>query len=246
MQRRIKNMQIQVNDSTQPLEFWWEAQGEWAEPPNHRRGGVSGVQRVTLPDQQTYYVKRQYNFTFRSLRHPLGAPTLLREWRNLQVCARLGVPTAQAVAFDAHRTAQGQWRAMLVTRALDGYLSLDDSLHRRCWDADTRAVILRAVLDALAPLHRARRKHGHLYGKEVFVRTGDKIDVAFLDLELCRLHVSRRKAAESDLRRLIRSLYVAGLPEQEVRDMLSHQARLGLPMSEAFAARCFRNDQAVR
>jgi len=232
-------MWIAPQDTVYPLEFWWNIQGEWAEPPNHRRGGVSGVQRVTLPDRQTYYVKRQVNFEFRSLIHPLGAPTLLREWHNMQLCARLGVPTAQAVAFHMQRTAQGPWRAMLVTRALDGYLSLEDGLRRRCWETGTRTAILRAVLKALAPLHRARRKHGHLYGKEVFVRVADpRIDVAFLDLELCRAHISRRRAAESDLRRLIRSLYVAGLPEQDVRDMLAYQASLGIPMSAAFAARC--------
>jgi len=231
---------MRVNDSDQPLEFWWDVQGEWAEPPNHRRGGFSGVQRVTLPSGQAYYVKRQHDFVFRSFAHPFGAPTLLREWNNLQVCARLGVPTAQAVAFHAHRTKQGQWRALLVTLALDGYISLDDGLRHHGWNTGTRAAIFRAVLDAIAPLHQARRKHGHLYSKEVFVRVreGDNIDVAFLDLELCRRHVSRRKAAESDLRRLIRSLYVAGLSGQEVRDMLSYQASLGLPMTQVFAARC--------
>jgi len=231
-------MRIKANDSAHSLEFWWDAQGEWAEPPNYRRGGVSGVQRVTLPDQQTYYVKRQSNFIFRSLRHPCGAPTLLREWRNMQVCARLGVPTAQAVVFQTRRVAR-QWHAMLVTHALTGYISLDEGLRQQRWDEHARAAICRAVLDAIAPLHRARRKHGHLYGKEVFVRAeGGSVQVAFLDLELCRLHVSRRKAAESDLRRLIRSLYVAGLPAQEVKDMLAYQAILGLPMSKKVAAYC--------
>jgi len=232
-----------VNESAYPLEFWWGAQGEWAEPPNHRRGGVSGVQRVTLENGLVYYIKRQDNFTFRSLRHPLGAPTLLREWRNLQMCARLGVPTAQGVVFHMQRTVHGgrkqPWRAMLVTRALEGYTCLEEAIARQYWDAQTRKSVLAAVLDAIAPLHRARRKHGHLYGKEVFVRIeGGRIAVAFLDWELCRAQVSRRHAAESDLRRLMRSLYVAGLPAQEIRAMLSYQASLGLPMSEAFAVRC--------
>lgn len=227
-----------ANNSCLPLDFWWTVEGEWAEPPNYRRGGESGVQRVTLDSGDAYYVKRQCNFLYRSLRHPLGAPTLLREWRNLQRFASLGVPTAEMIAFQMRRV-DDLWHAMLVTRALDGYVSLQDGLRRGLWDAGTRSAILPAVLDAIAPLHRARRKHGHLYDKEVFVRPADeRVDVAFLDLELCRRHVSRRKAAESDLRRLIRSLRSSGLTEQEFQDMLAHQASLGMPMSDAFVARC--------
>ena len=227
-----------ANDSTQPLEFWWNVQGEWVEPPNHRRGGDSGVQRVTLPDQQTYYVKRQHNFNYRSLSHPIGVPTLLREWRNLRLFAKLGVPTAQAVAFESRRI-NGVWQAMLVTRALDGYGSLHDGMQQGLWDANTRARVLTAVLDAIAPLHRSGRKHGHLYCKEVFVRTtGEQVDVAFLDLELCRRHITPRKAAESDLRRLFRSLCDVGLSMQEFHDLLAHETKLGFKMSAAFIARC--------
>ncbi|OZI55100.1 lipopolysaccharide kinase InaA family protein [Bordetella genomosp. 5] len=222
---------------TPPIDFWWTVQGEWAEPPNERRGGMSGVQRVTLEDGTRYYVKRQRNFTFRSLRYPLGAPTLLREWNNLQTFARLGVPTAPAVAFDMRREADG-WHAVLVTRALEGYISLEEGFSCARWDESERARILTHVLEALAPLHTAGRKHGHLYPKEVFVRPqADTVHVALLDLELSRRHLSRRHAARSDLRRLVNSLLGRGLAPQEFDLIRDAYARKGMPLPGDFNRR---------
>ncbi|OZI40290.1 InaA protein [Bordetella genomosp. 1] len=224
-----------TRDATTPsLDFWWTVQGEWAEPPNYRRGGMSGVQRVTLEDGNAYYVKRQHNFLFRSLRYPLGAPTLLREWNNLQTFARLGVPTAPGVAFDMRREADG-WHAMLVTRALDGYISLEEGFSCHRWDEPERARILTHVLDALAPLHSASRKHGHLYPKEVFVRPeADTVHVALLDLELSRRHLSRQRAARSDLRRLVNALLDRGLAQSEFELMRDAYARKGMPLPGDF------------
>ena len=57
---------------------WWQTQGEWVEEPNDRRGGQSGVQRITVQGQ-LLYAKRQAGHTYRSLKYPLGRPTVLRE-----------------------------------------------------------------------------------------------------------------------------------------------------------------------
>ena len=41
------------------FDFFWRQQGEWVEEPNRRRGGESGVQRVTGPTGHLLYSKRQ-------------------------------------------------------------------------------------------------------------------------------------------------------------------------------------------
>ena len=68
----------------QETSFWWSVTGEWVEEPNNRRGGFSGVPRVVLPQSgECYYVKRQRNHLFRSVRYPTGRPKLLREWQSM-------------------------------------------------------------------------------------------------------------------------------------------------------------------
>src|SRR5690606_42016259 len=104
---------------------WWDAEGEWVEPPNVRRNGFSGVHRITDARTGTaYYVKRQTNHLYRSLRYPTGRPPLLREWLNLRRCAALGIPLAAPVFFAMRRGKQGG-EAGRVPRPLPTYASLE-------------------------------------------------------------------------------------------------------------------------
>ena len=68
-----------VTQGEERFDRWWNTAGDWVEAPNVRRGGESGVQRLQLPDGTLAYVKRQVGHLYRSLRHPLGRPTALRE-----------------------------------------------------------------------------------------------------------------------------------------------------------------------
>lgn len=205
---------------------WWEAQGEWVEPPNQRRGGTSGVQRVVdAASGVDYYVKRQVNHLYRDLRFPAGRPTLLREWLNLRRCAVLGVPSAACVFFDMRKRA-GQWEAVLVTRGLTEYVSLEDGIKQRQWQSEQRREILLRLARILVPLHRARRKHGHLYPKEIFVRTQPTLDIALVDWEVSRRALSARRAAYSDLSRLSRSLTSLDVPLEERQAFLAHYETL--------------------
>lgn len=202
--------------------YWWTIEGQWVEEVNQRRGGVSGIKRVVDADSGvTYYVKRQINHNYRSLRFPSGRPTLFREWSNLKRCAALGVTTPEPVFFDMRKGAQG-WEAVLVTRGLHDYISLEEGITRAMWTAAEWQQILIALASALAPLHRSARKHGHLYPKEVFVRTRPTVSIAFLDWEMGRYVGSRRIAAQSDLARLWRSLIYLGVSDEDRRAFLSH------------------------
>lgn len=181
---------------------WWQADGEWVEAPNRRRGGESGVMRVENEAGRVFYVKRQVGHLHRSLRHPLGRPTVLREREALLAFARLGVGVP-GLAFAAARRGSEGWCALLVTEALEGMLDLDS------WYAGPRhgqTRVMQALGVALARLHRGRWQHGCLYAKHVFLRQEEngQVEVAFLDLEKSRRRLSRRQAAQHDLRQLRR------------------------------------------
>jgi len=202
----------------QETSFWWSVTGEWVEEPNNRRGGFSGVQRVVLPQSgECYYVKRQRNHLFRSVRYPTGRPTLLREWQSMRFCQSIGVPTAPLVFFDMQKGKEG-WESILVTRDLQGYVSLDRVYKEKLWSCQQRAEALRAVAAALISLHRAHRKHGHLYPKEVFVKlSGERPAVAIVDWELSRSRLTAARAAQPDVRRLLKSLLSVGMTQEELR-----------------------------
>jgi hypothetical protein len=232
-----------MTDMASPA-YWWPIQGEWVEPPNNDRGGSSGVQRVRADDGKLYYVKRQSNYLYRSLLHPFGRPTLLREYRNMKRLAVLGVPTSIPVCFDMLRR-NGQWHALLVTLALDSYVSLQAGFADQRWQPDRRRAVLDAVMQMLLRLHRSRRKHGHLYPKEVFVDDSQSVPrTALVDLELCRHRLTRAQAATSDLRRLLRSLGEMGLTELEYQHAITLYAAAGIRLPQDFKQQC-RLEQAA-
>jgi tRNA A-37 threonylcarbamoyl transferase component Bud32 len=226
-----------------PAEFWWSEQGEWVEPPNCQRGGISGVQRVHAPQSDDiFYVKRQSNHLFHSPRYPAGRPTLLRESINIQYCARIGVPTASLAFFDMRKDAEG-WHAVLATQELRGYVSLDNAFAQNSWTATQRRRALEQVARALIRLHCTRRKHGHLYPKEVFLDlSSDTPAVAFVDWELSRYRYTRTQAAMADLQRLLRSLFERGLTQDEYDRIIQQYHAQGIDIPPQFLQRC-RHDK---
>lgn len=101
----------------QAFQHWWQRQGDWVEPPNARRGGESGVQRL-LDHSGVLYAKRQIGHIYRSLLHPGGRPTVLRERNALQALDALGVSVPHLVYCGVEHDPQQGWRGLLVTEAL--------------------------------------------------------------------------------------------------------------------------------
>lgn len=175
---------------------WWQLQGEWVEQPNERRGGYSGVQRITHKGQ-LLYAKRQTGHTYRSLKHPFGRPTVLRERDALLNAAQAGVSVPEIVYCAAEHAAEG-WRALLVTRALEGFQPIDQwyAEHpRELCDERLHRQLLQRIAECLARLHKARLQHGCLYAKHIFVRLPESAasascEVALLDLEKARRRLS--------------------------------------------------------
>jgi tRNA A-37 threonylcarbamoyl transferase component Bud32 len=188
------------------FEHWWQLQGEWVEEPNQRRGGESGVQRLQSAEGRLLYAKRQVGHLCRSLSHPFGRPTVLRERDALLGLSRLGVRVPRLVYCDAtYQEGQG-WRGLLVSEALDGFSDIDS------WYAaggqrsgEQHVQLLQQIGATLARMHLGRWQHGCLYAKHVFVKvTAEGAEVALLDLEKSRRRLSRKRAALHDLCQLRR------------------------------------------
>ncbi|MNJ11359.1 hypothetical protein D3C77_55300 [compost metagenome] len=194
------------------FDHFWQQQGEWVEAPNQRRGGESGVQRLNDESGQLLYSKRQVGHIYRSFLHPFGRPTVLREYDAINSFEQLGVRVPHIVYCGVERDADRQWRALLVSKALDGFEDCDSWYEKGARERYGEALhdsMLQDLATNLARMHRGHWQHGCLYGKHVFIKVigeGDqaRAEVALLDLEKCRRRISCHRAAANDLKQLRR------------------------------------------
>nr|WP_024306708.1 lipopolysaccharide kinase InaA family protein [Pseudomonas sp. P818] len=203
----------------------WALKLEAVDEPNTERGGWSTVYRLEL-GERAFYLKRQSNHLTRSLLHPFGEPTFAREFRNIRRYAELSIPALQA-AFFAERSVPSERRAVLLTRALDGWQDLEHWLI--CWgelDSARRTAILRACGELARRLHQAGQMHGCFYPKHIFLRErAEAFDAQLIDLEKTRPLLLGRRDRIKDLEPLLRRARIWS--ESEVRELL--EAYLGGP-----------------
>ena len=197
----------------------WALKLEAVDEPNTERGGWSSVYRLDL-GEAAYYLKRQSNHLTRSLARPFGEPTFAREFRNIQRYSGLGIPALQA-AFFAERRLPGEQRAILLTRALDGWKDLDQWLLR--WPQlpeAQRSAILQACGELAGQLHGAGQVHGCFYPKHIFLREqGAGFIAQLIDLEKTRPLLFGRRDRIKDLEPLLRR--ASAWSEAEVRQLLA-------------------------
>ncbi|OCX15669.1 InaA protein [Stutzerimonas xanthomarina] len=204
---------------TTEFDRWWNSPGSWVEPANQRRGGESGVRLLQQrdPARAPLYCKRQTGHTYRTLLHPFGRPTILRELHAYRAFARLGIRTPQLV-YCAARRQQGGWQALLVTEALQGFVSLEQ------WyvgneDRTLREAVLQQLATTLARLHLSGWQHGCCYPKHIFVKVEEggansQVEIALLDLEKSRRRWSLKRASRHDLGQLER--HRGNIPESDL------------------------------
>lgn len=189
--------------------YWWAQEGAWVEEPNERREGSSGVQFIaaTEPGQPNLYVKRQINHCYRSLRHPLGRPTVFREEQAIRAFNSLGVNTPRLVFCEAEKLPD-HWRALMVTEELKGFVSLDEWYEKRAEvEQQCKPQLLENIARMLTIFHQAGWQHSCCYGKHIFVKTdaaSGQSEVAMLDLEKVRRRWPATSAALHDLKQLSR------------------------------------------
>lgn len=182
----------------------WARQLEAVDEPNTARGGWSSVFRLDL-EGHGFYLKRQSNYQMRTLHAPFGEPSFAREFRNISRYEKLGIPALKA-AFFGQRKVDGEVRAVLLTRALDGWNDLDSLLER--WSDLSEAqhsAILKACGQLARRLHAARQVHGCFYPKHIFLQaTGDGYMAQLIDLEKTRPLLFGHRDRVKDLEPLTR------------------------------------------
>lgn len=182
----------------------WAKQLEAVDEPNTARGGWSSVFRLDL-EGHGYYLKRQSNYQMRTLHAPFGEPSFAREFRNISRYEKLGIPALKA-AFFGERKVAGEVRAILLTRALDGWDDLDSLLQR--WSelsAAQHSAILQACGQLARRLHGVRQVHGCFYPKHIFLQaTGDGYLAQLIDLEKTRPLLFGQRDRVKDLEPLLR------------------------------------------
>lgn len=182
----------------------WAKQLEAVDEPNTLRGGWSSVFRLDL-EGHGFYLKRQSNYQMHTLHAPFGEPSFAREFRNISRYEKLGIPALKA-AFFGERKVDGDVRAVLLTRALDGWDDLDSLLQR--WQdlgLAQHSAILKACGQLARRLHGARQVHGCFYPKHIFLQaTGDGYSAQLIDLEKTRPLLFGHRDRVKDLEPLTR------------------------------------------
>ncbi len=163
---------------------WWATEGDWVEEPNYRRNGMSGVQCVERNGKKLY-VKRMTHHLFHSVRYPFGRPTIVREVAVIKELERAGVIVPKIVFGEAVKV-EGEWRALLVTEDMAGFISIADWYARHAvspYSDEVRQAMLKAVALAFKKMHSVNRQHGCCYVRHIYVKTEGKAEAGFLDLE---------------------------------------------------------------
>lgn len=192
----------------------WALQLTAVDEPNAENGGWSSVCKLEL-EGQGFFLKRQSNFFTRTLRHPLGEPTAAREFRNIMRYRQIGIPSLRA-AYYGERKVAGESRAILLTRALDGWEPLHGLL--AIWEErplTQRQAIISACARLIGELHAAGLRHGCLYPKHLFVRFRDgQWQGCLIDLEKTRRLWWGWRDQVRDLESFLRTVGVWSATEQ--------------------------------
>ena len=197
----------------------WAVQLEAVDEPNTSGGGWSSVFRMDL-EGQGFYLKRQSNYLTRTLHSPLGEPSFAREFRNIERYKQLGIPALEAVFFG-ERKVPGERRAILMTRALDGWTELDSLLEQ--WSqltAGQQQAILQACGQLARRLHAVRQVHGCFYPKHIFLQPdGAAYRAQLIDLEKTRPLLLGQRDRVKDIEPLLRRAHA--WTEADVRALLA-------------------------
>ena len=168
------------------FEALWKVQLAAVDEPNTEQGGWSEVFHLEL-EGRGFFIKRQSNYFTRSVVHPFGEPTVAREFRTILRYQNLGIPSVQAVFFGERRVA-GECRAILVTRALDGWSPLENFLTD--WPDRSEAEqhrIISSCARLVGHLHASGLRHGCLYPKHIFlIKREEEWSACLIDLEKTR------------------------------------------------------------
>ena len=150
---------------------------------------ISCVLRVSA-DGKRYYVKRYFSNgknrvrRWFGLRGLIGPQRIKREWENLLVFRRLGIPAPTVVAYGLERRYGSFVRGALVTEEVPDTTDLgkmasadDGRLRDRAWVAH----VLHQVAQATRALHDIGFAHNDLKWRNLLVGPGERPTVYWID-----------------------------------------------------------------
>jgi tRNA A-37 threonylcarbamoyl transferase component Bud32 len=193
------------------FEALWNFPIDWFEPPNFRRGGWSGVGRVEFmidPQKRlNVFIKKQENHGRLTLLHPFeGEPTFRREFKNLQFLQENQFSAPKVVCY-AEENVNGNKRAILITEALDDFISLENLTAQEVkkMDRNKKNALIQSVAKSLRKFHLMGIMHRALYPKHIFIKNPQQTpQVALIDLEKARYSLNSHYRAFFDLAALNR------------------------------------------
>ncbi len=206
--RRQTNLFEAYDLAFEPPSFkeMWSLDIPFFEPPNHTRGGWSGVAQFTLSNMPVF-IKRQENHVYRSIQHFFkNRPTFEREYQNILLLNQLGIPTYKLVYFGNLSTRQG-FQTILITKSLIGYQALDDKtldfIHLPRVEKQQISIALAKVL---RQMHDHHIEHNCMYQKHIFIKKSQNSwDICLIDLEKAKKRWQRKKVVTRDLNTLYRT-----------------------------------------
>ena len=208
------------------FESLWDVQLDAVDEPNTGRGGWSSVFRMEL-EGTGFYLKRQCNYLTHTLHRPFGEPSFSREFRNISRYEHLGIPALHAVFYGDSKT-KGERRAILMTKALDGWTDLYALLQQwRDLSKPQQSAILHACGELARTLHSAGQMHGCFYPKHIFMRArAGAYRAQLIDLEKTRPVLFGVRDRIKDLETLLRRAPV--WTEAEVYELLAVYLKSGI------------------
>jgi tRNA A-37 threonylcarbamoyl transferase component Bud32 len=130
-----------------------------------------------------YYIKA-YKKRGRNLRQFLGRSRVRAEWENLQLIARMNIPTLELVAFGEEKKLLGGRRGLLVTRDLPGAIDLKAMAELKA-SVFQQANWVNGVIDKLSSyvriMHDYKFVHGDLKWRNILVDSSDSTEVYIFD-----------------------------------------------------------------
>lgn len=184
----------------------WNASLGFVDEPNIGRGGRSEVGRLELDDEagktHVFYIKRQVNYTSKTLSHPFsGIPLTLKEFNNIEAFKTQGIHCLEA-SYQGYRTQDSELQSILITPELEGYQDLD---HYQPSTINESRRITRELANVIAKLHKAGYRHGCLYPKHIFINPNNiEAPVRLIDLEKVARSPFKKYNALKDLSTLQR------------------------------------------
>jgi len=190
------------------FEAIWALDIGWFEEPNVRRGGWSGVSRLEVSyasgRSEAIFIKRQENHETFSWRHPFrGITTFRREFQNLMMLQSSDVPTLEVLYF-AERNVGKDRRAILVSRELTGYSSLEDCMEH--WqrhgmpEKEVWCETMQRIAAVARRMHRHRIEQNCFLPKHVFIgELHGQMDIRLIDLEKAKRRWTTERVLLRDL-----------------------------------------------